>query len=378
MSQTLASKKTAVAKKDNKPVRKESNRDLVEQLVVALILACLIRGFEAEAFVIPTGSMAPTLMGRHKEVTCRQCKKVYPVNAADEVEGRDSRIRVVAGTCPNCHYQDKIDELPSFKGDRILVMKFLYSLPFLPGGGGPKRWEVVVFKYPEDPEVNYIKRLVGMPNEEVRVYFGDILTRLLGSKEPFHFERRPLEHQSAMQMLVWDDAYRPKAMDGMPEWARWRSKTQGAWVEEQPGTYVADGKASGWAELRYSHLVPDPRQWEEILGGQTPSTPPRPTLINDYYAYNSNISGSRGSEWGDSYPGHWVGDLTLSGRLEATTPTGIIRLELVEGGVANRCEIDVATGMAFTTATGSWVLRPRADSRARGPMTWRSRTWTIA
>ena len=37
---------------------------------MAVILAMLIRGYDAEAFVIPTGSMAPTLMGRHKEVTC--------------------------------------------------------------------------------------------------------------------------------------------------------------------------------------------------------------------------------------------------------------------------------------------------------------------
>src|SRR6516225_3057201 len=112
---------------------KEGHRETVEAIVVAMILAFLIRGFEAEAFVIPTGSMAPTLMGRHKEVTCPQCNEVYAVNAADEVDGHEMNVRVVAGTCPNCHYQAKIDELPSFKGDRILVMKFLYSLPFLPG-----------------------------------------------------------------------------------------------------------------------------------------------------------------------------------------------------------------------------------------------------
>ena len=46
------------------PKQKESARDLVEQVVVAFILAFLIRGFEAEAFVIPTGSMAPTLYGQ--------------------------------------------------------------------------------------------------------------------------------------------------------------------------------------------------------------------------------------------------------------------------------------------------------------------------
>src|SRR6476619_2643512 len=70
-----------------KGTEKESYRETIESIVVAFILALLIRGFEAEAFVIPTGSMAPTLMGRHKEITCPQCGHVYAVNASEEVEG---------------------------------------------------------------------------------------------------------------------------------------------------------------------------------------------------------------------------------------------------------------------------------------------------
>ena len=45
-------------------------RETVESLVIAFTLALLFRAFEAEAFVIPTGSMAPTLMGRHKDLDC--------------------------------------------------------------------------------------------------------------------------------------------------------------------------------------------------------------------------------------------------------------------------------------------------------------------
>ena len=55
---------------------------------MALILALVVRGFEAQAFVIPTGSMAPTLMGRHKEIACPQCGFVYAVNASEEVESQ--------------------------------------------------------------------------------------------------------------------------------------------------------------------------------------------------------------------------------------------------------------------------------------------------
>ena len=42
----------------------ENGRETFESIVVAFVLAFLFRAFEAEAFVIPTGSMAPTLYGR--------------------------------------------------------------------------------------------------------------------------------------------------------------------------------------------------------------------------------------------------------------------------------------------------------------------------
>jgi len=48
-------------------------RETVESLVVAFVLAFLFRTFEAEAFVIPTGSMSPSLQGQHKDVECTHC-----------------------------------------------------------------------------------------------------------------------------------------------------------------------------------------------------------------------------------------------------------------------------------------------------------------
>jgi len=49
-------------------VQSHAWRETIESIVIAFVLAFLFRTFEAEAFVIPTGSMAPTLMGRHKDV----------------------------------------------------------------------------------------------------------------------------------------------------------------------------------------------------------------------------------------------------------------------------------------------------------------------
>ena len=89
-------------------------RETIESIVVAFVLAFLFRTFEAEAFVIPTGSMAPTLQGRHKDLICPKCGTHYRVSASSEV-GDDSQADsgeappkgVVEGTCPNCRYHDE-------------------------------------------------------------------------------------------------------------------------------------------------------------------------------------------------------------------------------------------------------------------------------
>src|SRR6186713_3703371 len=59
-------------------------RETVESIAMAVILALLFRGFVAEAFVIPTGSMAPTLEGRHKDVECPKCHIWYQATASEE------------------------------------------------------------------------------------------------------------------------------------------------------------------------------------------------------------------------------------------------------------------------------------------------------
>ena len=106
------------------------SREGIESIVIAVILALLFRTFEAEAFVIPTGSMAPTLQGRHKDVTCSQCDYRYRAGASLEHEF-GQKGAVVETTCPMCRYGQRIDpkkrNQDSFSGDRILVNKFAYQ-----------------------------------------------------------------------------------------------------------------------------------------------------------------------------------------------------------------------------------------------------------
>lgn len=333
----------------------ESHRDTVEAIVVAFILALVVRGFEAQAFVIPTGSMAPTLMGRHKEISCPQCGFVYTVNASHEVEGGNP-APVYSGICTNCRYQARgLTEDPSFKGDRILVMMFPYDLPFLPGSSPPQRWDVVVFRYPEEPEVSYIKRLIGLPGETVRIKHGDIYIRKPGEEE-FHLERKPLRHQRAVQMIVHDDRYRPVALAANEQWLRWRGEGPGGWkaVDPKQSMYRCEaGSGDDWTVLDYRHVVPDPEQWEAALSAQPLPRAPRASLITDFYSYNTNM----GRHYSDliEEPGmaryawmqpHWVGDLTLEADLETSSASGEVRFELTKGGVPYRCTLDLATGHA--------------------------------
>lgn len=327
-------------------------RELVEALVVAGVAALLVRGFEAQAFVIPTGSMAPTLMGRHKEVTCPQCGYVFSVNASEEVEGPSPLKPVFAGVCANCRHQVRnLHDAPSFKGDRILVSMFPYDLPGLPGSSPPERFDVVVFRYPEEPETSYIKRLIGLPGETIRIHHGDVFIKPPGSDE-FRLQRKPMEHLRSMQVGVYDDSHQPRALRDLAEWRRWASDGP-SWKQAEPGEgrYLLEAPAADWSDLRYRHLVPEPDQWESILVDRTPARGPRPSLVTDFYSYNTNLPQEHADPIRPLYDPrkswlqpHWVGDLTLAVDLDVQSDSGEVRLELVKGGVRHFAAIDVATG----------------------------------
>lgn len=150
-------------------------RDSLESIVVAFTLAFIFRAFIVEAFVIPTGSMAPTLYGQQVTHTCSTCGYEYAHDVGQALAA--PRVTDLTLRCPNCGSER--DEVPvrqlikPSSGDRILVHKW----PFSVGGDiGPERWDVTVFKDPHNGTVNYIKRMVGKPGEILEIIHGDIYT----------------------------------------------------------------------------------------------------------------------------------------------------------------------------------------------------------
>jgi signal peptidase I len=111
-------------KKTAAPVKKKHIvREYAESIIIAVILALIIRTFVVQAFKIPSASMEDTML----------------------------------------------------IGDHLLVNKFIYGIkiPFVDGRflkiRDPQRGDVIVFEYPEDPSKDFIKRVIGTPGDTIQV-----------------------------------------------------------------------------------------------------------------------------------------------------------------------------------------------------------------
>lgn len=118
--------------------KKTIAREYLWALFCAILIALFIRTWGVQAFQIPTGSMEPTLLvGDHLLVN----KSAYGIHIPHEIDfgrGTGKDASSVAG--------------------KMLI-------PF----GSPARGDIIVFRYPEDRSLDFIKRVIGLPGEKVQV-----------------------------------------------------------------------------------------------------------------------------------------------------------------------------------------------------------------
>jgi signal peptidase I len=369
-------------------------RETVESIVIAFVLAFLFRAFEAEAFVIPTGSMATTLMGRYKDVECVKCGFAFQVGASEEVDPTKNTLsgsQVLSGICPNCRFAMSFSKtaqgktFDSFNGDRIIVAKYPYHI------SEPQRFDIVVFQYPGEAKTNYIKRLVGLPGESIRIHRGDIFAKPADAKE-FSIARKPPSRILAMMRPVYDADFPAPELRSAGYPARWMDpqpvakgrEAAGHWRADAEGkSFQSDGSASGDAWLCYRHIPPTRDAWARILTSGQMESAPKEQLITDFASYNSQLNTRPPSDQSEvdeivwrqlANPPqaqrlglHWVGDLIVEASLEIESAYGGIDLMLVKAGRRHVCSIDLATGTATLSIDGFENFRPKAATKICKP-----------
>jgi signal peptidase I len=125
-------------------------------------VALVVRQYAFEAFVTPTNSMAPTVLGLHCTDVCPQCgAAAYYSPPIHNVAAALPHEMI----CENFHLTRSYTICqPDPSRDRIVVAKYLE----------PQRWDVVAFRLPSDPSVTYIKRIVGLPGETIVIKEGAV------------------------------------------------------------------------------------------------------------------------------------------------------------------------------------------------------------
>ena len=109
------------------PTRRFSPYRLLLVLAVGFVsLFLFIRVFAVEPFGVPTGSMAPALIGNHREGPCPRCG--YPVRVGLPTAGGNSADHFAQIGCPNCGKRLSLADARDLNGDSVLVDKYVFNL----------------------------------------------------------------------------------------------------------------------------------------------------------------------------------------------------------------------------------------------------------
>ncbi|MEZ6184207.1 MAG: S26 family signal peptidase [Planctomycetota bacterium] len=214
----------------------------LKEVVVAAVLFLIVRQFAAEAFVIPTGSMAPTLYGNHFRVDCPACGFSFAFGKQkSEAYARPVPLQV---ECPTCHHLWEYSMQASgvVGGSKILVNKLAYLLRPL------ERYEVAVFQFPEEPWNNYIKRIVGLPGEKLAIVNGDVYADDVVT-------RKPDDVQDSVWLPVYDSEHLDPAAER--EWVGVNDTRSDAWALSEDRTRLTCTPQERPCTLRLRREVQD-------------------------------------------------------------------------------------------------------------------------
>lgn len=339
---------------------KENIKETIESIIIAFILAFVFRAFVVEAFVIPSGSMATTLLGAHMRFVCSDCGYQFDANYPSGDPESEASIPSTAGNvepvpvhCPNCGLKldAEIAKDPAVHyGDRILVLKYLYLIQ------PPRRWDVVVFKAPvikqneksigERYGDNYIKRLTGLPGEWLMILDGDVYTcpaeeaRPEGGYEswPWKVQSKPRAAQEALWRVVYDNDYLPHRADWISPW----QQIEGSGWNAKPARLLHFENASGEGTLNFNkdanpgtYPFTDWLPYDETMF-------PKSLTIPHYDAYGSS---------GD-VPRWYVSDLKLQFSYQRHSGAGALRASLTKLDHTFTAEFDGKTARLWHAEPG--------------------------
>ena len=190
------------------PERPEASpyRTLANLAVGFVCFFLLVRTFAIEPFGVPTGSMAPALIGNHREAPCPRCG--YPVTVGAPTGHTGDHYSNVG--CPNCGKRVSLADARDLNGDRLMVDKNVFNVRH------PRRWEMGVFHCPDTNDAKeyrkiYVKRVVGLPGESLTIQDGDVYAN-------GELLRKGLAELRETRVTVFEMAYTPTPSGWNQRW----------------------------------------------------------------------------------------------------------------------------------------------------------------